>query len=138
VSGQGTAHSTPNIPNSMANVSHLDCTSAPLGRCRTQLMQVLTVATLVARSTNEAMVAPMAGSSFGWSMESGGRYRVDAFNRNLVFIRTEDGFTFTFLFTEILQILYFRYVLQIQCSNKVYYCSTHTHTHTHTHTDSIP
>jgi hypothetical protein len=61
-------------------------------------MQVLTVATLVARSTNEAMVAPMVGSSFGGSMESGGRYRVDAFNRNLVFIRTEDGFTFTLFF----------------------------------------
>jgi hypothetical protein len=38
------------------------------------------VATLVARSANEAMVAE---SAFGGSLESGGRFCVGAFGRNL-------------------------------------------------------
>jgi hypothetical protein len=39
------------------------------------------VATLVARNLNEAVVAPVVGS--GGSLESGGRFCVGAFGRNL-------------------------------------------------------
>jgi hypothetical protein len=41
------------------------------------------VATLVAINANEAMVAPVVESAFGGSLESGGRFRVGAFGRNL-------------------------------------------------------
>jgi hypothetical protein len=44
------------------------------------------VATLAARNVNEAMVAPMVGSggsAFGGSLESGCRFCVGAFGRNL-------------------------------------------------------
>jgi hypothetical protein len=39
------------------------------------------VATLVPRNANEATVAPMVG--YGGSLESGGRFFVGAFGRNL-------------------------------------------------------
>jgi hypothetical protein len=44
------------------------------------------VATLAAKNANDAMVAPMVefgGVAFGWSLESGGRFCVGAFGRNL-------------------------------------------------------
>jgi hypothetical protein len=46
----------------------------------------MTLATPVARNANEATVAPMVGlaeSSFGGSLESGGRFYVSAFGKNL-------------------------------------------------------
>jgi hypothetical protein len=41
------------------------------------------VETLVARNANDAMVAPMVGSGGVCSLESGGRFCVGAFGRNL-------------------------------------------------------
>jgi hypothetical protein len=43
--------------------------------------EILTVATLLARYTEEAMVAPMV--RFGRSLEPGGRFYVGAFGRNV-------------------------------------------------------
>jgi hypothetical protein len=42
------------------------------------------VATLAAKNTNEAAVAPMVG--FGGSLESGGRFCVGAFGGNLALV----------------------------------------------------
>jgi hypothetical protein len=46
-------------------------------------VKVLKVATLVARNTNEAMVAPMVGSAFGGSLESSGQFCVGALGGNV-------------------------------------------------------
>jgi hypothetical protein len=54
----------------------LDCTSAPFVRCGKD--KVLTVATLVARNTNDDY-----GGAYGGSLESDGRFCVGAFGRNL-------------------------------------------------------
>jgi hypothetical protein len=40
----------------------LDCTSAPFVRCGKKRNEILTVATLIERNANEAMVAPVVGS----------------------------------------------------------------------------
>jgi hypothetical protein len=53
---------------------------------RKKLKSVLMVATLVARNANEAMVSlwwGLAESAFGGSLESGGRFCVGAFGRNM-------------------------------------------------------
>jgi hypothetical protein len=46
-------------------------------------IKALTVATLVIRNLNETVVTSVAESAFGGSMESGGRFYVGAFDRNL-------------------------------------------------------
>jgi hypothetical protein len=43
----------------------------------------VTVPTLAARNKNQTMVVPVVGSAFGGSLESGGRFCVGAFGRNL-------------------------------------------------------
>jgi hypothetical protein len=46
-------------------------------------IKALTVATLVKRNLNEAVVTSVVESAFGGSMESGGKFCVDAFDRSL-------------------------------------------------------
>jgi hypothetical protein len=62
----------------------LDWTISPSCDVKKNLNYVLTVATLIARNANEAMVAPMVGSDgVCFWLESGGRFCVGAFGRNL-------------------------------------------------------
>jgi hypothetical protein len=51
-------------------------------RCGKKLNLYLTVVTLVARNANKAMV-PLAETKFGGSLESGERFCVGLFDRNL-------------------------------------------------------
>jgi hypothetical protein len=60
----------------------LDCTSAPFVRCRKKLNLVLTMATLIARNANKVW-SDLTECTFGGSLESGGRFCVGAFGRNL-------------------------------------------------------
>jgi hypothetical protein len=62
----------------------LDSTSAPFVRCGKNLNSVLTVATLVATNANRGLRWRLAESVFCGSLESGGRFCVGAFGRNLV------------------------------------------------------
>jgi hypothetical protein len=78
----------------------LDWTSAPLVSCRKNLNEVLTVATLVARNANHAMVAPMVGSGeVCFWLESGVRRSVLCWCvwQESGFSRREDVFTFNLL-----------------------------------------
>jgi hypothetical protein len=74
----------------------------------------VTMATLVARNVNEAMVAPMVGSDGvcgGGSLESGGRFCVGKLGRKSGFSNSKYVFTFDLLYKEIV-FFYFECYLQ--------------------------
>jgi hypothetical protein len=73
-------------------------------RCREQIKLSSDVATLVARNANETVVAPVWGlpeSAFCRSVESGGRFCVGAFGRNMASVAVKICFIFHLVCKEI-------------------------------------